>query len=89
MATAADPPATYVWLILSAITVDLVVAGTRTPGRPGANVSITVAVCPTRLHQGRLIIRYFMEVRTAPSWLKVHRRLAHRPVGGDLGDLAY
>ncbi len=36
-----------------------------------ANVPITVAVVLLGFIKGRLIIRYFMEVRTAPQWLKV------------------
>ena len=61
---------TYVWLILSAITVIswwLAPAG----GQAVASVPITVAVVLLGLVKGRMIIRYFMEVRTAPRWLKV------------------
>ena len=36
-----------------------------------ANVPITVAVVVLGFIKGRLIIRYFMEVRTAPRWLKL------------------
>ena len=32
---------------------------------------ITVAVVVLGFIKGRMIIRYFMEVRTAPRWLKV------------------
>ena len=63
---------TYVWIILSAITA---ISWWLAPGHPGghvaANVSITVAVVLLGFIKGRLIIRYFMEVRTAPNWLKV------------------
>ena len=63
---------TYVWLILSAITV---VSWWLAPGHPGghvvASVPITVAVVLLGFVKGRMIIRYFMEVRTAPRWLKV------------------
>jgi hypothetical protein len=34
-------------------------------------VPITVAVVALGFVKGRLIIRYFMEVQTAPRWLKV------------------
>ena len=78
-ATVAEKPAeplarttTYVWLILSAITV---VSWWLAPGHPGghavASVPITVAVVLLGFVKGRMIIRYFMEVRTAPRWLKV------------------
>ena len=54
------------------ITVDLVVARTRhSGGQAVANVSITVAVVLLGFIKGRFIIRYFMEVRTAPRSLKV------------------
>jgi hypothetical protein len=63
---------TYVWLILSAITV---ISWRLAPGHPGgdavASVPITVAVVLLGFVKGRMIIRYFMEVRTAPRWLKV------------------
>jgi hypothetical protein len=35
-----------------------------------ASVPITLAVILLGFAKGRLIIRYFMEVRTAPGWLK-------------------
>jgi hypothetical protein len=77
--TATVPPAarsvrtaTYVWLILSAITV---ISWWLAPGHSGgqavASVPITVAVVLLGFVKGRMIIRYFMEVRTAPRWLKV------------------
>jgi hypothetical protein len=62
---------TYVWLFLSAITV---ISWWLAPGHPGgqavASVPITVAVVLLGFVKGRMIIRYFMEVRTAPRWLK-------------------
>ena len=36
-----------------------------------ASVPITVAVILLGFIKGRMIIRYFMEVRTAPRWLEV------------------
>ena len=59
---------TYVWLILSAITV---ISWWLAPGHPGGHVAITVAVVLLGFVKGRMIIRYFMEVRTAPRWLKL------------------
>ena len=63
---------TYAWLILSAITV---ISWWLAPGHAGghavASVPITVAVVLLGFVKGRMIIRYFMEVRTAPRWLKV------------------
>ena len=36
-----------------------------------ANAPITVAVVLLGIIKGRIIIRYFMEVRSAPRWLKI------------------
>jgi hypothetical protein len=63
---------TYVWIILSAITiVSWFLGPARVAGTAVASVPITVAVLAMALIKARLIIRYFMEVRTAPSWLKL------------------
>jgi Prokaryotic Cytochrome C oxidase subunit IV len=60
---------TYVWLILSAITV---ISWWLAPGGQAvASLPITVAVVLLGFVKGRMIIRYFMEVRTAPRWLKI------------------
>lgn len=69
---AASKAITYAWLVLTAITI---ASWWLAPGHSGAvavpNVAITVAVVVLGFIKGRLIIRYFMEVRTAPRWLKV------------------
>jgi len=63
---------TYVWIILSAITVVSWFLGpARVAGTVVASVPITVAVLAMAFIKARLIIRYFMEVRTAPGWLKL------------------
>jgi Prokaryotic Cytochrome C oxidase subunit IV len=63
---------TYVWVILSAITVVSWWLGPgHTRGTAVASVPVTVAVLTLGLIKSRLIIRYFMEVRTAPMWLRV------------------
>lgn len=63
---------TTVWLVLSAITVvSWWLAPGHSAGHATANVSITVAVIVLGFVKGRMIIRYFMEVRTAPRWLKI------------------
>ena len=79
--TATDSPAvtqsgvraiTAVWIILCALTI-----GTwwLAPGHSGGlavrSIPITLAVIALGVIKGRLIIRYFMEVRSAPRWLKV------------------
>jgi hypothetical protein len=71
--TTAARTTTYAWIILSAITV---VSWWLSPahghGGPAVpSVGITVAVILLAFIKGRMIIRYFMEVRTAPRWLKL------------------
>jgi hypothetical protein len=64
---------TYAWIILSAITImSWWLAPPHDHGAPAAaSVPITVAVILLGFIKGRMIIRYFMEVRTAPRWLKM------------------
>jgi caa(3)-type oxidase subunit IV len=63
---------TYAWLVLTSITI---VSWWLAPGHSGGvavpNVAITVAVVALGFIKGSLIIRYFMEVRTAPRWLRL------------------
>ncbi|CAN5115947.1 hypothetical protein BH09ACT8_BH09ACT8_62960 [soil metagenome] len=71
MLTAANR-VTYVWAILSAITlVSWWLGPGHTQGTLVAGVPITVAVLTLGLVKSRLIIRYFMDVRTAPPWLRI------------------
>jgi hypothetical protein len=63
---------TYVWVILSAITVvSWFLAPAHAHGVAEANVTITIAVLLMAAIKARLIIQYFMEVRTAPMWLRI------------------
>jgi hypothetical protein len=64
---------TNAWIILSAITIlSWCPAAGHTRGAAAvASVPITVAVILLGFIKGRMIIRYFMEVRTAPRWLKL------------------
>jgi caa(3)-type oxidase subunit IV len=63
---------TYAWLVLTGITI---VSWWLAPGHSGGvavpNVAITVAVVALGFVKGRLIVGYFMEVRTAPRWLRL------------------
>ena len=71
MTTTAARTTTYAWIILSAITI---LSWWLAPahGAPvGPSVPITIAVVLLAFIKGRMIIRYFMEVRTAPRWLKL------------------
>jgi Prokaryotic Cytochrome C oxidase subunit IV len=63
---------TYVWILLSALTiVSWFLGPARAHGPVAASVPITVVVLAMALIKARFIIRYFMEVRTAPSWLRM------------------
>ncbi|OBI40672.1 prokaryotic cytochrome C oxidase subunit IV family protein [Mycobacterium kyorinense] len=63
---------TGVWLILSAITVVTWWLGpAHTHGTPTASLAITIAVLALALVKAHLIIANFMEVRTAPWWLRL------------------
>jgi len=63
---------TVVWAVLSAITVVSWWLGpAHHSGPPAPSTAITVAVLALGLFKARLIIRHFMEVRTAPLWLRV------------------
>lgn len=63
---------TVAWIVLCALTVG---AWWLSPAHPGEevapSVSITVAVIVVGFIKCRLVIRYFMEVRTAPRWLRL------------------
>ena len=64
---------TLTWLVLCAITIGTwwLAPGHRGGGSAVASVPITVAVVLLGFIKGRLIIRTFMEVRTAPRWLRL------------------
>lgn len=62
---------TIAWLGLSAITViSWVLAPGHSDGHAGPSIPLTVAAILLGFVKCRLIIRYFMEVRTAPEWLR-------------------
>ncbi|OBG85984.1 prokaryotic cytochrome C oxidase subunit IV family protein [Mycobacterium sp. NS-7484] len=63
---------TQTWLVLVAITVgSWWLAPAQYSATLAASVPITVLVLALTLVKARLIIRQFMEVRTAPRWLKL------------------
>jgi hypothetical protein len=73
MTTTAARTTTYALFVLSAITIaSWWLAPGHTRGVAAvASVPITVVVVLLGFIKGRMIIRYFMEVRTAPRWLKL------------------
>ncbi|HUL99347.1 MAG TPA: cytochrome C oxidase subunit IV family protein, partial [Mycobacterium sp.] len=71
MTTTAARATTYAWIVLSAITV---VSWWLAPAHGhavGPSMPVTIVVIILGFIKGRMIIRYFMEVRTAPRWLKL------------------
>lgn len=62
-------PLTYVWAVLTLVTL-----ASWYLGRSGAefriNPIVTGSVLLIALIKSRLVLRYFMEVRTAPAWLQ-------------------
>jgi Prokaryotic Cytochrome C oxidase subunit IV len=72
-ATALDTrAATIAWIVLCTITIGTWwLSPAHSAVAAVASVSITVAVVVLGLIKSRLIIRYFMEVRTAPRWLRL------------------
>ncbi|CQD18452.1 prokaryotic cytochrome C oxidase subunit IV family protein [Mycolicibacterium conceptionense] len=67
-----DKGVTQTWLLLVAITVgSWWLAPAQYSEALRASVPITALVLALTLVKSRLIIRQFMEVRTAPRWLKL------------------
>ena len=65
---------TCVWLALSAVTVlswALGRTGHHGQGRFVASTAVTIAVLAIGVLKARLIFQYFMEVRSAPTWLRI------------------
>jgi hypothetical protein len=68
----ANARVTYVWVVLCAVTIlSGGLAHTRSDGNFGASVPITLAVLAIGLIKVRLITQNFMEVRHAPTWLRL------------------
>lgn len=62
---------TVVWLVLVGLTVvSWALAPAHASGPVAASVPITVVVLAMAMIKVRLIIGEFMEVRTAPTWLR-------------------
>ena len=63
-------PLTYVWAFLAAITVASWSIGRGHGAAFQIDAAITVGVLFIASVKSQLVIRYFMEVRSAPRWLK-------------------
>ncbi|MEZ0052341.1 hypothetical protein ABIA30_003359 [Mycobacterium sp. MAA66] len=69
---ASERAVTYAWIALCVITIASWWLAPEHSGHTAEpSTQITVAVILLGFIKGRLVIRYFMEVRTAPRWLKV------------------
>jgi hypothetical protein len=71
--TSAEARVTYVWAVLSGLTVlGWVIARVRGDGHGDAAASglVTVVVLAIAGFKARLILQEYMEVRTAPRWLR-------------------
>ncbi|CDO89128.1 hypothetical protein AWC29_11670 [Mycobacterium triplex] len=63
---------TYVWIVLSAVTIVTWVLGHAEEGYGrGATTAVAMVVLAIAFIKVRLIIRQFMEVRSGPRWLRV------------------
>jgi hypothetical protein len=70
MRTAVVSRIDYVWLLLSALTiVSWGLAVARDDGLH-ARLPVTLGVIALAMVKGRMIMQQFMEVRTAPQWLR-------------------
>lgn len=63
-------PFTYVWAFLSAITILSWLIGRPDGGAFETNTTITVGVLVIAAVKAHCVMRYFMEVRMGPAWLK-------------------
>lgn len=61
---------TYVWGLLSALTILSWWLGAESSGHLDRDVTVTVVVLALALTKVRFVLRTFMEVRTAPRWLR-------------------
>ena len=63
---------TWTWLVLVAITIgSWWLAPAHSRGVASASFAVTCVVLGLAVIKSRLIIRNFMEVRSAPGWLKL------------------
>ena len=64
-------PLTVVWAVLTAVTVVSWLTARNGGASHHLNVTVTVAVLVIAAVKTALVIWHFMEVRRAPTWLKV------------------
>jgi uncharacterized membrane protein YadS len=63
-------PLTYVWAFLAVITLASLWVASRHTLQFHTDAVVTVSVLLMAAIKTQLVIRYFMEVRFAPTWLK-------------------
>ena len=71
MTTYIRNPLTIVWALLSAVTIASWLTARDGGATHQINVTVTVVVLLLAGLKAQLVIWHFMEVRTAPRWLKV------------------
>ncbi|MGU3650112.1 cytochrome C oxidase subunit IV family protein [Mycolicibacterium sp. A43C] len=62
---------TYVWIVLSVVTVVTWLLGHEPKFGRHATIAIALAILGIAFVKVYLIIRHFMEVRMAPLWLRI------------------
>ena len=63
-------PLTYVWALLTAVTVASWLTAREGGGSHQLNATVTVVVLLIAAVKTQLVIWHFMEVRDAPTWLR-------------------
>ncbi|MDG4667484.1 cytochrome C oxidase subunit IV family protein [Mycobacterium sp. 236(2023)] len=71
MTTYVRNPLTYVWALLTAVTVASWLIARDGGAAHHLNATVTVTVLLIAAVKTQLVIWHFMEVRQAPAWLKV------------------
>lgn len=61
---------TYVWAVLTAVTIVSWLIGRGRGAAYQVNSAVTVCVLMIAAIKALLVFQYFMEVRVAPAWLK-------------------
>jgi hypothetical protein len=63
-------PLTYVWVFLTTITIVSWALSRLAPALHEVDAAITSALLLIAAVKARFVVRYFMEVRFAPPWLR-------------------
>lgn len=75
---------TVVWIVLSVVTVVTWLLGHDIDLGHHATVAVALTILAIAFGKVHLIIRHFMEVRTAPMWLRVFCNVWLSVLGGTI-----